>query len=102
MSLNLAEYWVDVREREAELRTEFPSDSVPLCLLANRGKSVTGGAITFVRNEVAARCLVNGTHRLATEIEILDHKARQNVRGREIVAHEERMRGAKRWRGRIA
>lgn len=74
------DYWARVREQREELEREHPKgmwlhstdDDVPLCV--------------HCQPDVAARCLVDGTHRRATDDDLARHRLHQNAASRVAAA----------------
>ncbi|WP_321471382.1 hypothetical protein [uncultured Paludibaculum sp.] len=75
--MNLQNYWLAIREMEADL-----TDPV---FLADR----KNGVVVSCDKKAAARYLVDGTHRLASDDEVIKHHARDKRRA-EIAAAVER------------
>ncbi|WP_321476613.1 hypothetical protein [uncultured Paludibaculum sp.] len=75
----IREIAVRVRGKVAELRTEFPSGDCVLVSVKNDAFNTVGGMPMEVPVENAARHLVEGTHRMATETEIKAFREQQKA-----------------------
>ena len=75
---DLKKYWSDVRAAESGL-----SDFVWLMSLDRPAKGEIGGRISEASRQVAARLLLAGSHRRATEGEIQAHEVQQDLVRRE-------------------
>jgi hypothetical protein len=77
--MDLRKYWRSVRLTEETL----PAGDVFLISVENEERGTSGGQISSATREYAARWIVGGTHRLATEPEIelyrLEMKARTDA-----------------------
>jgi hypothetical protein len=77
MSQQLKMYWQQVRDVEARL----PQD-VFLTSIEDRFTGRAGGVVCEVDRASAARCVVDGSHRVATEEEIEAYRLDQDERKR--------------------
>ncbi len=75
--MDLQAYWAGIRAQRAVLDVQFPEGFCHLCSIANRDRDTVAGNVTVVANDNAARCLAEGTHRIATPQEIDGWKALQ-------------------------
>ena len=75
---DLKKYWNDVRVAESAL-----SKFVWLMSLDRPAKGEVGGRISEATRQVAARLLLAGSHRKASEEEIAAHQAQQELVRRE-------------------
>jgi hypothetical protein len=71
---DIKEYWRQVRIVEAELRAAHPSGCLFTTPTNDPQKNTCGGDAVHVTIEVAARGIVEGKSRVATEAEIATHK----------------------------
>ncbi len=98
--MKTAEYYAEVRKMAARLDEQFPQGFCVLTSVANRDKNTVAGNVTEAANDNAARCLVEGTHRLATEDEVAEWREHQE-RNRQVAQTTEYLRDGQRtiWRG---
>jgi hypothetical protein len=73
---NSREYWQGVREVQATIASEF----VLLMSLDNPLRGWVGGSTVEVKSELAARFIHDGSHRLATPAEIIQHQETEQRR----------------------
>ena len=83
--MNIQQYWNKVREASERLPEE-----VTLMSLDNADKGTHAGAVSVCPRDIAARRLVEGTHRIATEAEISNNKAVEETRLEKSRAREQR------------
>ena len=85
--MNTAEYWADVRERAEELEQSHP-EGVPLVL---RNRQLTAPTrVTVCPPGTAAKCLVDGTHLIATESDIAASAVHDGAAGRRLRALQQK------------
>ena len=68
--MDLKSYYTEMREKERKLTTDFPDGVIYITSLFYRERNSTPGCTTSATCINAARCLTDGTHRLATKEEI--------------------------------
>lgn len=91
-----AEYCAAIRDMERQLgaatypRRERPEDCVILTTVEKRSRGIKGGVAMEVCKRSAARQIVDGTHRLATDEEIEAYHADQRKRRADAVDLENR------------
>lgn len=68
--MDMKAFRAKVRDVRDALKDKWPW----LMSIENLEKGSTAGAITQADQDTAARCLVEGTHRLATEDEVVAHQ----------------------------
>lgn len=91
--MDIKEYFADIRKYREQLLSQYPDGEVTLTSLANRAKGTTAGAVVLATIEIAARCLAEQTHRLATKEEIAKYRAdervlREEYRRRELASKQ--------------
>lgn len=84
------QYWARVRKIEADLRANHPAGIWLSTLETDNG--VKAGALVQALPFVAAQCLANKTHEVATPEQVAAHKERQETEARHIEAR-------RRWAG---
>ena len=72
----------------AEIATHYPDGVVHIISRHNREKNTTAGAISTASLQLAAECLVNNTHDLASPEQIATFKRDQQERRRQILMTE--------------
>jgi guanylate kinase len=75
--MNLPDYFARLREHRAALEKQFPDGTLYLTSVQNAEKGTSEGSVAIVSTDVAARCLAESTHRIATDDEISAFKALQ-------------------------
>ena len=63
-------YYTEIKKHLAVLAEQFPQGHCCLTSVANRDKGTVAGNVTEVATDNAARCIAEGTHRLATDDEV--------------------------------
>jgi hypothetical protein len=91
--MDLKAYWAGIRQQQAALAAQFPEGFCHLCSVANRDRNTVAGNVTVVAVDNAARCLAEGTHRIATAEDIAGWQARQEDNRRLSSEVEFRTRG---------
>lgn len=86
------QYWATVREYEADLRK---GKNVHQAQGARGGEfvyiaAIRGEQVQTAAPKIAAQCLVDGTHRVATKEQIEAYEADQKKRSEEIRAEQDR------------
>lgn len=61
------EYYTKLTAKQAELRKLYPSGSLHIA-------SVNNGRVCGASIEVAARCIIEGSHRVTSEVEVQEHE----------------------------
>lgn len=88
MSNRLSETFVALRSKERELQAQFPSGDCYLISVRNEVFNTVGGQVVGVPVEIAARHLLEGTHRLASNEEIEGHRTAQELAAKLIRARD--------------
>lgn len=83
----LQRYWHAVRTKQAELTERFGRDCF-ISSLADNTPSARAGVIVEASAETAARAIIDGTHELATESQVVEYRADQQRRRLAIQRHE--------------
>lgn len=93
-------YYAELKKQVAALDEQFPQGFCLLTSVANRDKGTVAGNTCEVANDNAARCLVEGTHRLAAQEEVADWHEHQE-RNKQVAQTTDYMRDGQRiiWRG---
>ncbi len=88
--MDIRRYWADVRRVEETLPAPTnPPTIIYLTSLDNADKGTTAGMVCdMIDRTAAARRLVEGTHRLSTPDEVIQHEARQKAQVEELAAIE--------------
>jgi hypothetical protein len=68
--VDLQAYYSEKRYHLAELQKQFPQGFCHVCSIGNKTSRAVAGSVTAASLEVAARCLTERTHRLATDDEV--------------------------------
>ncbi|HZT32683.1 MAG TPA: hypothetical protein VFA33_22525 [Bryobacteraceae bacterium] len=89
------EYYGAVRQQTAALNERFPQGFCYLCSIANRDRGTVDGSVTEAANDNAARCLVERTHRLATDDEVAEWHGHQQQNAQASQSKEFELRGQK-------
>ncbi len=98
--MKTAEYYAAVRKQAARLDEQFPQGFCLLTSVDNRDKGTVAGNVTEVANDNAARCLAEGTHRIASAEEIAAWHEHQEF-NRQVAQTTEYLRDGQRtiWLG---
>jgi hypothetical protein len=76
----LMAYWRRVREKEKQLHELYPDAStIHLILRDDKGKHLAGGTIHMAAIDLAAKCIVDGSHSIASPGQIAKYKADQEL-----------------------
>ncbi len=86
--MDVRQYWADVQAKIAEIATHYPDGVVHVISRHNREKNTTAGAVSTASLQLAAECLVNNTHDLASPDQITTYKRDQVEKRRQIQLHE--------------
>ncbi len=86
--MDVKQYWADVTAKVAEIAPHYPEGVVHIISRHNREKNTTAGAISTAMLSLAAECLVNNTHDLATPEQIANFTRTQAEKRRQIQLHE--------------
>jgi len=78
-------YWRVVREKQAEIGSEKDHW---LISIANHDKGTLPGSVVLADSLTAARCLVDQTHRVATDVEVRAYEKRQSEHGAKLAEQE--------------
>jgi hypothetical protein len=84
--LDIKRHWAAVREAAAQIPEEFTY----VISLDDSTRGCVGGVVCHVSREVAGRCIVEKTHRLATKEEIAGYLKAEEERRRDYMASERR------------
>jgi len=90
--MDVRQYYSDRRKIAVDLVKQFPDGIVYITSIFNRERNTTEGATCSVGIDNATRCLVEGTHRLATEEEIDRFNQLQETNRVEAAKGEQRKR----------
>jgi hypothetical protein len=83
-------YWRDLRELQHEFEDELKrSSEIGIAIVPLHGRGA-GIAVNFTSAYLAAKTIIDSTHRRATAPEIAGWKARDEVEGRAVEASEAR------------
>lgn len=88
-------YYAEIKKQTAALAEQFPQGFCLLTSVANRDKGTVAGSVTEVANENAARCLVEQTHRMATDDEVAAWQDHQDRNRQQAKSTEYLLRGQK-------
>lgn len=77
--MNAQEYWASVRQKAAELESQFPQGFCKLISVDNLQRNSTAGNIVEVNLRQAAEHLLAGTHRLLTGAEAESYQREQSA-----------------------
>lgn len=83
---NVAAFWAAVKREASGISEPFAY----LMSLDDVSRGMVGGVVCHVSREKAAECIVNKSHRLATEAEIDAYLKAEEKRGREYAEIEAR------------
>jgi hypothetical protein len=86
--MDVRQYWADVTAKIAEIANHYPDGLVHIISRHNREKNTTAGAISTASLQLAAECLVNNTHDLASPEQIATYAKNQIEKRRQIQLHE--------------
>ena len=86
--MDVKQYWADVQAKVGEIATHYPEGVVHVISRHNREKNTTAGAVSTTSLQLAAECLVNNTHDLASSEQITTYKRDQVEKRRQIQLHE--------------
>lgn len=86
--MDVKQYWADVQVKVGEIAPSYPEGIVYLISRHNREKNTTAGAVSTAALQLAAECLVNNTHDLATPEQITTYHKGQAEKRRQIQVHE--------------
>ena len=86
--MDVRQYWADVQAKIAEIAGHYPEGVVHIISRHNREKNTTAGAVSTSSLQLAAECLVNNTHDLASPEQIATYKKDQVEKRRQIQLHE--------------
>ena len=86
--MDVRQYWADVQAKIAEIASHYPDGVVHVISRHNREKNTTAGAVSTASLQLAAECLVNNTHDLASPDQITAYKKEQVEKRRQIQVHE--------------
>jgi hypothetical protein len=75
--MNLQNYYREIRERKQELSGLHPDGCCLVISLERKDRAITGGTISEVSLDNAAKILTEGTHRLVTEAEQEAYRVQQ-------------------------
>ena len=89
------EYYAAIRAQRVALDEKYPAGHCHLTSVANRNKGTVDGSVTEVANDNAARCLVEATHRLATDDEVAEWHEHQQRNAQASQSKEFELRGQK-------
>lgn len=81
-------YWADVATKINEIRPLYPDGVVHLISRANREKNTTAGQLCTATVELAAECIVNNTHDLASPEQIKAYREHQGEYQKQILKQE--------------
>lgn len=82
--MNIREHARAIRLQREQLDQQFPEGFLHIVTVDNRQHAVTGGGISEVTTQVAAKHLVEGTARIATDQEI-EGLRRKHQAAREVI-----------------
>jgi hypothetical protein len=91
--MKTSEYYLGLRKLQAALDEQFTEGYCTLCSVTNLEKNTLAGSVVEASNENAARCIAEGTHRIAAPDEVDAWRQHQELNRQESQSKEFVLRG---------
>jgi hypothetical protein len=94
----VSQFWLDVKEEEKQIevavasQTRQPSDGVYIITVRQRGSIAKPGVVSLAPRKLAAQRIVEGSHVLCTDDQIVEYEAAQEKKRNAAGAAEVRSR----------
>jgi hypothetical protein len=86
--MDLAQYWGFVRSEASQISSASPEGFAHITSKEDRLRGLVGGKVCEATPTVAAKCIIDNTHRLSTAEEIEAFKAERTKREQELAQKE--------------